>query len=525
MIPSFRRECNRSLRESQSSKIVILLMKNIKFISALALAMALVSCENYDLPNPAGQTNPEPDGFFEGSGLVLTSADANINLVEANQNNKDVTVANITELVNFPSDYSLRVDMEVAGDADYSNVTTISTTLVGDSLVTVNPDVLNGAIQKSITKKPGTYDVYARYVAYAVRENTVMRLGGLTATYCPSAYSIRTLDAAKVLEDSYYLVPCDAAGNPQLAKAMVMTNTLSGVSVYDNPEFAVKFDVTEEEATAGYKWKVLPASSVEAGILDGALGCNPSADSELTGKLGESYGPGVINLLGSVQVIVNVETDSYSANYAFEVLYPLSSSTLSKPQNALLLYTEDYINYSGVTVLNGAWFICGQPDFNGDVCFQQDGSVEPVDSEDGLTRSGSLASGEGSVNLKTPVSKNHLYWAEVNLVQLTYSISCLNTLSVIGSGNGWNLETATALTPSKDLKVWTAKDVVIGDEFKINANGAWTISFSGTQLEDATGKQVYKVNKQDGGDNLKATAGTYDVTVDFSAWPYTVTLE
>lgn len=38
--------------------------------------MVMASCDNFDLPNPPGQTNPEPDGIFENSGLVLEQGEA-----------------------------------------------------------------------------------------------------------------------------------------------------------------------------------------------------------------------------------------------------------------------------------------------------------------------------------------------------------------------------------------------------------------------------------------------------------------
>ena len=118
-------------------------MKKIKFISAIALTMVLASCENFDLPNPPGQTNPEPGSVFENSGLVLAQEATTANLVEANEQNVFVNVAKVTELVNFPADYDLSVDMEVSGDENFGDVTTIAT-VITDNMVTVNPDVLNG---------------------------------------------------------------------------------------------------------------------------------------------------------------------------------------------------------------------------------------------------------------------------------------------------------------------------------------------------------------------------------------------
>jgi len=84
---------------------------------------------------------------------------------------------------------------------------------------------------------------------------------------------------------------------------------------------------------------------------------------------------------------------------------------------------------------------------------------------------------------------------------------------VIGSGNEWDLATATELKPSSDKKIWTAENVVIGDEVKINANGAWTIGFSGTSVPDATGKErrYWRIPVMDGEflceDSVRAVEG------------------
>ena len=76
------------------------------------------------------------------------------------------------------------------------------------------------------------------------------------------------------------------------------------------------------------------------------------------------------------------------------------------------------------------------------------------DSDDGMTRSGYLtADSDLGEQLRTPVKGTNLYWVDVNLVMLTYKISAIQKMSVIGDGNGWDLGTATELTPSKDLKV------------------------------------------------------------------------
>lgn len=519
-------------RKSQKTKTENRIMKKIKFISAIALTLALASCEDFDLPNPPGQTNPEP-AVFENSGINLAQGDANINLVQFNEANEDVNVANVTELVNFPADYTLSVDMEVAGNQNFDNSAVITTTLV-DNAVMVNPDILNGAIQKAMTKAPGTYEVYARYIAYAVRDNTRVRLGGLDAYFAPDAkYTVTTLNPATVLEDAYYLVPCDAAGTPVFAKAIKMSNTVAGSSTYDNPEFAIKINVEEAEAASdtGYLWRLAAQSVVTAANAAETLGCNPADESALNGLLGASYPAGSIKLTGPVLVTVNVETRAYSINYALENLWPLSGSTLNNAGSAMMLYTNDYITYNGVSFLNKKFIIAGQPNKAGSVVFRPS-EEEPVLSEDTYTLSGTMVNApSGTEQFDTPVldgttSKTAgLFWMNVNVVTNTYEVTYLQTLSVIGNANGWDLATAIPLTASKDYKTWTATDVEIDGDFKINANGAWAVGFSGTKVSDAMNELVYNVDKQDGGANLEAPQGKYDVTVDFSVKPYIVTLK
>ena len=487
-------------------------MKKIKFISALALTMVLASCENYDLPNPPGQTNPEPDGIFANSGLVIEQGATDVDLVNANSQNVNVNVANITALENFPENYDLVINMEVSGDENFSKVAVAKTTIV-DKAVMVNPDVFNNAIKEAITKTPGTLDVYARFVALAQRGSTTLRLGGLNAYFADkSKFKVATLNPAKWMENSFYVVPV-VNGTADFAKAVKMDNTLGNVSVYDNPEFAAKVDVTE----AGLEWKLAPVSVYQSKDASKLLGCIPSIDSDLAGKLAAGSDAGKISLVGSVLITVNVELDSYTINYAFECLYPFSGSV--KPENMMKLYTTDYINYRGVTAINRQWTLAAQPDKTGPVVFKMvDGSA--VTDETGLYQTGLLTSSSDGKNITAPVKGNTLYWTEVNLVQLTYSVKAMTTLSVIGAGNNWDLATATPLTPSKDLRTWTAENVEIGSEFKINANGAWDLDFGGKEVSEG----VYTLDFK-GSNMVCAKPGTYKVTIDFSKLPYTLTLE
>lgn len=490
-------------------------MKKLKFISALALTLILGACDNFDLPNPPGQTNPEPDAYFQDADLDMNTVNGTLELAEANQQNVYVTVADITKLENFPAGYDLVIDMQLANDAQFSKSTTVTTTIDGDKL-TVNPDVLNGAVQEILTKKPGTYDVNARFLAYAVRGTTRLRLGGIDKTYGDGILKIHTLDAAKVIEDAYYLVKVNAQGQPDMGSVIAMNNTSgAGVSGYDNPEFAIKLDVPEG---VDYYWMIAPQSVITAHSTDGLFGGNPE-EGGMAGKLGVGYGAIKMPVAGAVLVTVNMEQDSYTVSYAFDVLYPFPAAG-GNAANLLLLYTNDYINYSGVTVINRVTVIYTTADKSG-VKFTADPEVPQEVSADGYTISGGLTSGDGD-RLDLGIKGNALYYANVNLVQETYNFYHIETLSIVGAHNSWNEKEAPELTPSKDFKTWTINDIHLDGDFKLNCNHAWDYDFGGEQLQDVAGQHVYNVwNK---GGNLTVGEGTYDVTVNFSTLPYVVTL-
>ncbi len=498
-------------------------MKTIKFLSAIALTLAMTACDDFDLPNPPYQTNVD-EAAFANTDLKLVQASEALNLKDANENDTPAVLANITELSNFPATYDLSFTAEVGSNENFDKIAEVPVEIQGEQLI-VNPDLFNGAIQQVITKAPGTLKVPVRIAAYATRGNTKVRLGGPDANYGQFVYDVTTLDPAKVIEEAYYLV--GSFCNWDVKKAIRLEHTVAGANQYDNPEFAVKIDVTAEQAATGYEWKIIPASSYQAGTMDAALGCRPADETALTGKLVETEGnteAGVIKLTGPVLITANIEVGSYQVSYALDCLYILSGTSVMNPAQAMRLFTENFITYSGAATISGTWYCAGEPSTTG-LLFKQDTEKGFEDfTEKGVVRTGYLLSGDkGTQNLSSPLKGNNLFWVEVNLVQLTYRIAAIEKMSVIGSGNGWDLATASELTPSKDRKVWTGKNIHVGDQFKINCNGAWEIDFGGPADPSVTGGHQYILQYK--GANMEISEGDYDVEVNFGVYPYTVTLK
>lgn len=482
---------------------------------------ALASCSD-DLPNGVQQQYPEPDGVFETSGLVLSQAQSTLNLVADNEANRNVALAVIDEKVNFPANYDLVVEGEVSGSADFSKSARFAC-LVEDSAINANPDILNGAIQKAISKAPGKYDLHIRYYAYAVRdekEDTKVQLGGINHSFADYAYNVTTLNPEKVIEENYYLVGSFCGWD--IKKAIKMTNTVAGQNQYDNPIFAVKFDVAE----GGIQWMVIPESTYQSGdYATGAYGAVPNAQGTggvLRATNAQGVNAGVISNVGPMLVSIDMFNDTYTVSYAFDVLY-----TFTDPKKPWTLQTSDYFNYCGVAQITTSAYISQEPKISGVILFKQDKSVEPEVLPDSIV-SGNLVgslNGTDGKNVMMPAKGKKFYWVEVNFVNMTYKFSTIRSIRVVGSGNGWNQKEGPLLTPSKDYKIWTAKGVEIGDMFKLNCNEDWTIDFGGSAPDPSVSGNGTVYNLQYKGGNMNATPGTYDVEVNFGVYPYTVTLK
>ena len=115
-------------------------------------------------------------------------------------------------------------------------------------------------------------------------------------------------------------------------------------------------------------------------------------------------------------------------------------------------------------------------------------------NDDGL--SGTLIDDGGSGNvLATP----GFYKAEVNLAEMTYQLTPITGIGLIGPAQAGGWDTDTDLTYNPETRAWEGTIELAADEFKFRANDGWDINW-GESLDNL---------KQDG-PNLKIeTAGKY----------------
>lgn len=479
-------------------------MKKIALLSALALCLGFTSCDDNDIIGIP--QNPEPS-IFETSGLAMTpstevTGGTTFDLKAYADEGKDIPLASIA-LTGFPSDYELQMVMQISKDESFSKITEVPTTFA-DGALSVSAEDLQSAYYSNISRDPKENTIYARYAGYAVNGLTSVRLGD-PEFYWPngeggSSVAIKLLPypSSLVLESAYYLV--GTINGWSIADAVPFNH--SSESPYDDPVFTLKVDITAEQAAAGWKWNVIPQSTKDAG--DWVAAANASygvaVDGDATAMSGElvartateNCGTGVINEAGPYLITINLEEKTYDFSLAIDNLWTPGNSNGWSHDSSQMLFTNDYTNYMGYAHLNGDFKFTSQNDWNG-IAYGSTG-VEGTLSKDG-----------GAGNLAAPADA--LYYCNVNIATLTYSLYQVTTIGAIGDFNGW--AASVALTPSDDFLVWEG-DVDFGDgtgTWKLRCNDDWAVNLGGD------------INSlvQDGANIPAPGAGVHHVLLDLSA--------
>lgn len=476
-------------------------MKKIALLSALAVCLGFTSCDDNDI---VGIPENPASAIFETSDLVLTSTaetDTTIDLKAYSDEAKNIPLCTVT-VTDFPADYDLQFVMEISKDENFSRVAEVATSIV-DSVVCVNPDLLQDAYYTSISKGPKEKTIYARYAGYAVKDGTSVRLGNPTF-YWPNgeasyvALSVQPFPSSLVIEDNYYLL--GTINGWSVAEAIKMVHT-EGVSPYDDPVFTLKVDISTEQAKDGWWWKIVPESTYITGNwVDGdntAYGVAENGDNALSGMLigrtaTDDCGAGCINEAGPFLLTINMEDGTYDFSLAIDNLYTPGNSNGWSQASSQLLYTEDFANYVGYAHLNGEFKFSSQADWNG-INYGNSGEE------------GKLSNDGGAGNLSAPADA--LYWCNVNIASLTYSLYQVTTIGVVGDATPGGWDASTALTPSEDFLVWEGDiNFNAGGEWKLRCNDAWDVNLGGDINELVPG-----------GSNLATPgAGVHHVTLDLS---------
>lgn len=453
-------------------------------MSVVAMSMGFVACDSYELPNPPAQSNPQVAPFDTDNINVtaVTPAEgetlAALDLKAYNDENKMVPVGNL-KLEDWPENYDLNLTMHMSLNEDMSAAQTIPAAVDGDKVV-VAPDELQAAIQ-SITKDPAEKTVWVEYSATAgIDGNVNYYIGGPDFRFGKYSIAVKPFPVAYVIEDEYYLVSGD--------NKLKMNH--SDVSPYDDPVFSLVTEIPADQAAAGFEWSIVSASGKTFG-----------GTADETGTLTEGDAKGVTNLAGSVMFEINMETLAYSVFSAYEFIYTPGNSNGWNQAASNALTTTDYVTYSGWAYLNGEWKFDATLDWK-----------KPFGNSG---EEGKLSTDPGAGNL--PCETPGVYYLTMNISQLTYSMTLMESCGLIGDATpaGWDGQT-NLTQDAENPMIWTGKVNFAGaGEWKIRFNDNWDFNLGGDML-----------NLSQGGANIPTPGeGEKTVTVNLSTIPYVVTVE
>ena len=311
----------------------------------------------------------------------------------------------------------------------------------------------------------------------------------ITLNMMEYSYTITPINVA----DAYYLVggPDDWAGSAA-SKAQKFSH--SSASVADDPIFTYVL-----EGTGGDIWFAIGddeacdaiAKDNDWSKLYGTTSGN--GNNGLTGSLARRSSlndDGSFKVDGTAKFIriqINMSTLTYTItplNFAEYIWQAGNGNGWGNPA-APLYGPEGDGKYTGFMYLDGEFkFRSGEDNW---------------DAPDWGTGGSNGTLAEQAGNLSAAAG---YYKVEVDLGALTYALTPITTIGIVGpaQAGGWGSD--TDMTYNKDTGAWEATVELAADEFKFRANDDWGINWGGKTTEDLT----------QGGDNLKISeAGTYFV--------------
>ena len=302
------------------------------------------------------------------------------------------------------------------------------------------------------------------------------------------------------ISDTYYLI--GGPGEWSAESAMTMQFSHSDKDVFEDPIFTYTFDGGSDMWFAFGDKEAIDA--VAEGTWNQLFGTT-GASEDLTGSFDRRYnldGDHSFHIDGSAKmyrVSINMAEMTYEIKelnfneYLWEAGVNNNWGADAQP---LYCANQDGV-YSG-------FFYAQDADWSGGMgAFKFTGAFNSWDegnygtgtiNDDGL--SGTLIDDGGSGNcLATP----GFYKAEVNLAEMTYQLTPITGIGLIGPAQAGGWDTDTDLTYNPETRAFEGTLELAADEFKFRANDGWDINWGGT-LDNLT---------QDG-PNLKIeTAGKY----------------
>lgn len=446
-----------------------------KLIYGLALATGLVACSSDDYTdwaNPQHNDQPEMVTFGDGS---ITEVDA-IDFATLAEDQDSVVVCHITAPTSNVSKFTPFYTIVLRNDNGEDDVLPLS----AEGKVAIAD--LKAFIEKTYGKAPTLREI---------RSIVEMWETDGTQTIFAKASSMFFVKAklnAPHISEHYYLV----GGTQDWATSATEKSqpfSHSDQSVYDDPVFTITFEAAAEgdtwfaigddeacEAIGNGDWSKLLGTTVASEATEGMLKPRYELDGDhslcVPASTGAKYIKVEINMMDGTYKITPLSFEKY--------LWVPGNAQGWSPETAGRIVSENYNGiYTGYVYVDGGFKFCKAADWNhGDF--------------GGDAGDGKLSNGGGNLDWGKGV-----YYVEVDLVNMTYTKTLVESMSLIGDFNGWSGDV--------DLTWDAANSCFTGDCSAVTANGwkfrinhEWNLNLGG---EDCS-------SLWNGGNNLSATGST-----------------
>ena len=436
-----------------------------KILLGMTLLMAMVSCtEDYtDWSKP--QVNAEPKAVEFGNGSV-TPVDV-INL--ANVTEEKVQVASIVA--------------PTSSDAGYTPTIKIN---LGDKTFDIDNDGkmatadLASYISEKFGKRPIERDINATLDAWISNGSTVVKMA------TSETFQVKAIPVAPVIDEGYYLVG-DMFTVKDVDDAVVFDgwNNVSAKQafkhsdrdVYDDPIFTLTFETTK----ANQYWKIIPKKNIDADNFwaDGVVGPKENGSVSMEGLLtSDNPGAGTIAEPGKYKLTLNMMDYSYTIEKVMydPFIYFIGSTDVWKSNDQkLALVDEDKGTYTGYVYIadpNGAGF---------EFKFQREpGNWDTaIDANTFVTFKGA-AIGVKNGNLGVNAGEG-VYYMDVNLSEGTITATKVESMSMVGDFQNWNIVGPTPMTWNAEEYCFEATNAGVTDVgWKFVVNKGWSINLGGS---------------------------------------------
>ncbi len=479
-------------------------MKKLSIILLAAFALGFTSCQD-EKTSAEPVVNPQLPIMSQADLQVSASVASNVDITAATASATPIELATVTVCNNVPENYDLKFVGTLGRDASFEKSADFAMAMT-DGKLTVTPEELEAAYVKVLGKSAKPKEAYYRVAAYLVNKENAeaqVRFVGPEYYVCEGSTVVTPIDLGIVIENGYGLL--GTINDWSVANALPMLN--SGVSGYDDPIFKITVSISVAQAASGWWWKIVPESTIAAGdwvdAPDASFGPAVNGDDSLEGNLiprtaeADSQA-GCVKVPGIYTLTIDMENQSYEFVREFDMMWVCGDPDWDHNTAPIVVASVGSSEFKGFAYLDGYFKFTSEPNWNGL-------NYGLGDAE------GTLSIAAAADNLE--VLEGGLYFLTADVKKLTYTVNKIASCGLIGDFNGWSAQ--EAMTPSEDGLVWTGKLTLSeGQGFKVRFNDNWDINLGGNMG-----------NLTVGGDNMTAAPGTYDVTLDISKVPYTLTLK